>query len=166
MRTNQCHWRVWYRESIHCFFPWRICSKCDCAQCKYHCLLINIQQNDPGVLINIYQNLASYSIPGPVRAVMYYCNLFELTNNVQRPYTCGADSGPTTTTRAGVTTTLVTKTTTPAVVTTTSSKPTTTASTGGAPLYGQCGGIGWTGPTTCASGKCTASGQYYSQCLP
>lgn len=36
----------------------------------------------------------------------------------------------------------------------------------GAPLYGQCGGQGWTGPTTCASGTCKASNQYYSQCLP
>ncbi|KAH7925352.1 hypothetical protein BV22DRAFT_444626 [Leucogyrophana mollusca] len=33
--------------------------------------------------------------------------------------------------------------------------------------YGQCGGIGWTGPTTCPSGwTCTVSDDYYSQCLP
>lgn len=33
--------------------------------------------------------------------------------------------------------------------------------------YGQCGGIGWTGATTCVSGfTCTASGDYYSQCVP
>ncbi|TFY57763.1 hypothetical protein EVG20_g8415 [Dentipellis fragilis] len=36
-----------------------------------------------------------------------------------------------------------------------------------APVYGQCGGIGWTGATTCASGSvCTVSNEYYSQCLP
>ncbi|KAI5123241.1 hypothetical protein M0805_001330 [Coniferiporia weirii] len=35
-----------------------------------------------------------------------------------------------------------------------------------APDWGQCGGIGWTGPTTCPSGwVCTANGEYYSQCL-
>ncbi|KAJ7117441.1 hypothetical protein C8R44DRAFT_982980 [Mycena epipterygia] len=37
-----------------------------------------------------------------------------------------------------------------------------------APLYGQCGGIGWTGPTTCVPGAvCQAQKQnpYYSQCL-
>lgn len=34
----------------------------------------------------------------------------------------------------------------------------------GAALYGQCGGIGWNGPTTCAQGKCTVTNQYYSQC--
>jgi len=34
-------------------------------------------------------------------------------------------------------------------------------------LYGQCGGIGWTGATTCVSGACcTYSNDWYSQCLP
>jgi hypothetical protein len=37
---------------------------------------------------------------------------------------------------------------------------------GGAPLYGQCGGQGWTGPKTCASGRCVASNEWYSQCVP
>ena len=33
-------------------------------------------------------------------------------------------------------------------------------------LYGQCGGIGYTGSTTCASGtNCYVQHQYYSQCL-
>ncbi|KAF8312540.1 hypothetical protein DL93DRAFT_1317094 [Clavulina sp. PMI_390] len=33
--------------------------------------------------------------------------------------------------------------------------------------YGQCGGIGWTGATTCISGwTCTYENAYYSQCLP
>ncbi|ESZ90854.1 endoglucanase II [Sclerotinia borealis F-4128] len=33
--------------------------------------------------------------------------------------------------------------------------------------YSQCGGIGWNGATTCVSGYvCTASNDYYSQCLP
>ncbi|RDW62716.1 glucanase-1 [Coleophoma crateriformis] len=33
--------------------------------------------------------------------------------------------------------------------------------------YGQCGGIGWSGATTCVSGYvCTYSSAYYSQCLP
>ncbi|KIK63017.1 glycoside hydrolase family 5 protein [Collybiopsis luxurians FD-317 M1] len=35
------------------------------------------------------------------------------------------------------------------------------------PIWGQCGGIGWTGSTTCASGSsCVVSNPYYSQCLP
>ncbi|KAJ3565213.1 hypothetical protein NP233_g7781 [Leucocoprinus birnbaumii] len=33
--------------------------------------------------------------------------------------------------------------------------------------WGQCGGIGWTGGTTCVSGTvCTVLNPYYSQCLP
>jgi endo-1,4-beta-xylanase len=35
------------------------------------------------------------------------------------------------------------------------------------PLWGQCGGSGWTGPTTCVSGSvCTVSNEWYSQCVP
>lgn len=50
-----------------------------------------------------------------------------------------------------------------------STSPTTgsgdSGNTGTAALYGQCGGTGWTGPTTCAAGStCTYSSEYYSQC--
>ncbi|KAJ7119300.1 lipolytic enzyme [Mycena crocata] len=35
------------------------------------------------------------------------------------------------------------------------------------PIWGQCGGMGWTGPTTCVAGTvCTFSNSFYSQCLP
>nr|AAA50608.1 cellobiohydrolase [Agaricus bisporus] len=35
------------------------------------------------------------------------------------------------------------------------------------PVWGQCGGNGWTGPTTCASGStCVKQNDFYSQCLP
>ncbi|KAJ7348270.1 lipolytic enzyme [Mycena albidolilacea] len=35
------------------------------------------------------------------------------------------------------------------------------------PEWGQCGGTGWTGPTTCVSGTvCVAQNPFYSQCLP
>ncbi|KAG8844632.1 Manganese dependent endoglucanase Eg5A [Serendipita sp. 411] len=38
---------------------------------------------------------------------------------------------------------------------------------GQSPLYGQCGGINWTGPTTCVSGStCTKLNDWYYQCLP
>ncbi|KAL2163124.1 hypothetical protein VTH06DRAFT_6960 [Thermothelomyces fergusii] len=37
---------------------------------------------------------------------------------------------------------------------------------GTVPLYGQCGGNGYTGPTTCAEGTCKVSNEWYSQCLP
>jgi len=42
----------------------------------------------------------------------------------------------------------------------------TTASAAVAP-WGQCGGNGWTGETTCASGSaCVKGNDYYSQCIP
>ncbi|KAJ7598555.1 endoglucanase [Mycena floridula] len=35
------------------------------------------------------------------------------------------------------------------------------------PIWGQCGGIGWTGPTTCVPGAvCTPDNAYWAQCLP
>ncbi|EAU29376.1 alpha-L-arabinofuranosidase precursor [Aspergillus terreus NIH2624] len=35
------------------------------------------------------------------------------------------------------------------------------------PVWGQCGGTGWTGATTCASGSCCVySNEWYSQCQP
>ncbi|KAF3909634.1 hypothetical protein AA313_de0207094 [Arthrobotrys entomopaga] len=62
---------------------------------------------------------------------------------------------------------VTTKSTTTSVkVTKTSTKTTTTATGGTQSLYGQCGGIGWTGPTACAPpAACTSSNPYYSQCL-
>ncbi|KDR74810.1 hypothetical protein GALMADRAFT_123478 [Galerina marginata CBS 339.88] len=51
--------------------------------------------------------------------------------------------------------------TTPPSGTTTAPAPAGTAA-----KYGQCGGIGWTGPTACAAGStCQVSNPYYSQCL-
>lgn len=35
------------------------------------------------------------------------------------------------------------------------------------PIYGQCGGIGWTGSTDCGSlAQCVMLNPYYYQCLP
>ncbi|KAK6354791.1 hypothetical protein TWF696_003925 [Orbilia brochopaga] len=35
-----------------------------------------------------------------------------------------------------------------------------------APVFGQCGGVGWTGPTSCVSGHvCSTYNPYYAQCL-
>ncbi|KAG8750808.1 hypothetical protein FRC14_000208 [Serendipita sp. 396] len=35
------------------------------------------------------------------------------------------------------------------------------------PAYGQCGGLNWTGETTCVSGyTCQYSNDWYSQCVP
>lgn len=75
---------------------------------------------------------------------------------------------PTTTAQPTTTapSTLVTATRAP---TTTTAAPTTTAAApggvGAAALYGQCGGNGWTGATTCAEGTCVLQNDYYSQCI-
>ncbi|KAG8928756.1 hypothetical protein FRC02_006503 [Tulasnella sp. 418] len=95
---------------------------------------------DPGIKINIYNPVPkTYTIPGP------------------RPFTCSGGGGGS----GG---------STPASPS--STKPTSTSSSSGstatatAPRYGQCGGIGWTGPTVCVSPYvCTKSSDFYSQCL-
>jgi uncharacterized Fe-S cluster protein YjdI len=46
-------------------------------------------------------------------------------------------------------------------------KPTPAATSGIQNAYGQCGGIGWTGPTQCASGyNCVKGNEWYFQCVP
>ena len=47
----------------------------------------------------------------------------------------------------------------------TSSTPTLTPTPTSQSLWGQCGGIGWTGPTVCAEGKCHIYNDWYSKCL-
>jgi cellulase len=98
------------------------------------------QANDPGIVINIYQG----TVP----------------NNSGRPYAipgpaplqCPAGGNPMPTS-----TPAPTQTQAPTV-------PSQPAQ--GAALYGQCGGQGWTGPTTCAQGTCSAINNWYSQCVP
>ncbi|KAI1856829.1 hypothetical protein JX265_011470 [Neoarthrinium moseri] len=60
-----------------------------------------------------------------------------------------------------VPTTLITRTSSKPA----SATPTSGSSTGSVALYGQCGGKGFTGSTTCASGTCTVMNEYYSQCV-
>ncbi len=121
--------------------------------------------NDPGIVLNIYDNSGNptnggraYNVPGP------------------DPITCGA-SNPTTTspsttsTKVSTTSTSTKATTTSTTLVTstkTSAAATSTSASGGggtAALYAQCGGQGYTGPTTCAQGTCKYSNDWYSQCL-
>ena len=73
---------------------------------------------------------------------------------------------------SGTTTATTLKTTTTSVVSKSSTSSaaaattTTTSTTGTQVKWGQCGGIGYTGPTVCVAGTtCTYSNAYYSQCL-
>ncbi|KAK6522431.1 hypothetical protein TWF281_002992 [Arthrobotrys megalospora] len=55
----------------------------------------------------------------------------------------------------------------PSVGSTTSSSSSAFSTPTLAAAYAQCGGIGYSGPTTCVTGYwCSKSGDYYSQCIP
>ncbi|KAF8310076.1 hypothetical protein DL93DRAFT_2169922 [Clavulina sp. PMI_390] len=74
----------------------------------------------------------------------------------------GTTTAKTTSTTAKTTSTTVKTSTTTSKTTSSASSPTT----GTVAEYGQCGGIGYTGSTVCASPyTCTYSNAYYSQCL-
>ncbi|THV03901.1 glycoside hydrolase family 61 protein I [Dendrothele bispora CBS 962.96] len=107
---------------------------------------------DPGIKINIYQTLSSYTIPGP--------NVF----------TCSGSSGSSGSSgNTGAASTTVRPTTSAPVSTSapssTAASGSSSSSSGTAAQWAQCGGIGWTGATGCVSPfKCTVINPYYSQC--
>ncbi|KAK6532086.1 endoglucanase 1 [Orbilia ellipsospora] len=95
------------------------------------------------------------------------------TTTTKTTTTSSKTTTPVTTTKSTTTTTKVTTTpvtTTKSTTTTTKSTTTTTKTTtaNGATQsqWGQCGGIGWTGPTACTSPyTCNQLNPYYYQCL-
>ncbi|KAI9642617.1 hypothetical protein NHQ30_009422 [Ciborinia camelliae] len=101
-------------------------------------------QADPGILINIYTTLTTYTIPGPT------------------PFVCGAEQSSS---QSASTSTLKTTSTPTSLTTSTKTSSSAVATgTGVAAIYGQCGGQGWTGATVCASGSsCVVSSIYYSE---
>ncbi|KAJ3974375.1 glycosyl hydrolase family 61-domain-containing protein [Lentinula raphanica] len=137
---------------------------------------------DPGILINIYQQLDTYEIPGPspygTTSPAVASTAWPTTatwNTADQPSTVPtvvptSIPGGVPSSSSGNSGTTV-PTTTPTTVAPTSTTPTASApsstSTAASGAYGQCGGIGWTGPTTCVSGfSCTVTNAYYSQCVP
>ncbi|KAJ7691041.1 glycosyl hydrolase family 61-domain-containing protein [Mycena rosella] len=103
--------------------------------------------NEPGILIDIYYPIpTTYVQPGP--SVW--------------PASGSAGSSPPASTTVAATTTAVTTT----KATTTTSSTTGTSTGGTVAQYGQCGGQGYAGATTCvAPFTCKSTNQYYSQCL-
>jgi chitinase len=120
---------------------------------------------------------AGYQTPSALAPIIAYCKSFStfagvMVWDMSQAYANSgfldgvkSDLGVAITTTIGVTTTkpattLTTVTTKPATTTTPSSPGTT-----GVAQWGQCGGQGYTGPTTCASPySCTCTGAYWCQC--
>ncbi|KIM29923.1 carbohydrate-binding module family 1 protein [Serendipita vermifera MAFF 305830] len=109
---------------------------------------------DPGITFKQSLLPSPYTIPGP------------------RPITCGGTAASSTSTSKASSTSSTSKasstSSTKASSSSSSSKASSSSSaaSGTVPLYGQCGGSTYTGSTTCASGTCTYSNAFYSQCLP
>ncbi|KAK6342220.1 hypothetical protein TWF730_001698 [Orbilia blumenaviensis] len=94
------------------------------------------------------------------------------TTAVRTTTTTSRTTTPATTLTTIRTTTPVTttaRTTTPATTTPRTTTTTTTTTAPNTPAqnkWGQCGGIGWSGPTNCVEGStCQVLNPYYSQCL-
>jgi hypothetical protein len=81
---------------------------------------------------------------------------------------CGSSVSSVSATTTSTSSSQVASSSTGTSTTKTTSTSITTSSASGATQthYGQCGGVGWTGPTACTSPyTCTFSSAYYSQCL-
>lgn len=108
------------------------------------------KDTDAYAKFSIYNGQKAFPFPGPA-----------VWDGAAGSGTGGGSTPAPTTTRAA------TPTTTRAATQTTAAAGNGGSSGGaGAALYGQCGGTGFTGPTTCSQGKCTKANDWYSQCLP
>ncbi|KAI0445056.1 glycosyl hydrolase family 61-domain-containing protein [Xylaria telfairii] len=149
---------------------------------------------DPGIEVNIYVSGLDYQIPGPTLISGVSSTVVQTSSAITASASATVDGGSgsgsgstavtttaaqtttrtttTTTAPAQQTTTLVTSTRTTSAATTKASTTTTSTATktqtgdvAAQTLYGQCGGINWTGTTACAVGTCTEYNPYYSQCV-
>jgi lytic cellulose monooxygenase (C1-hydroxylating) len=127
--------------------------------------------NEPGIVFNLYNNPTSYPIPGPALMAGGSSGGGSAGGGATTMTArATATANGATTTKATTTVVTATRATTLVTSTRTSSPATSSTSGGGngsaAALYGQCGGSGWSGPTSCQSGTCKVQNPYYSQCVP
>ncbi|KAI5926471.1 glycosyl hydrolase family 61-domain-containing protein [Camillea tinctor] len=145
--------------------------------------------SDPGVVYNLYAGSTTYTIPGPEvwtgsgsgsgsgsatttakassavatsAATSAATSVASVATSAVSSATQVATSAPTTlvtSTKAASPTSAATSTSAAAAQTSSS------GSTGAAALYQQCGGRGFTGPTTCATGTCKQWNEWYFQCV-
>ena len=148
-------------------------------------IVTSYDAEEPGILFNLYGGYTSYPIPGPgIWSAAAGGSNPAPTSAPQTSVATTLIASPTTKPTTAVPTTAVSTdepaveptvapTTAPTTVPTTlvtrtkTAAPTATAGTGvaAATLYGQCGGINWTGPTTCQEGSCKEWNPYYAQCV-
>jgi hypothetical protein len=97
----------------------------------------------------------------------WYDDIVVSTSRVGCGSSVSSVSTPTATTTSTGSSQLASSSTGTSTTKTTSTSTTTSSASGATQThYGQCGGVGWTGPTSCASPyTCTFSSAYYSQCL-
>ncbi|KLO15958.1 glycoside hydrolase family 61 protein I [Schizopora paradoxa] len=103
--------------------------------------------SDPGITINIYQHLNNYTVPGP------------------SVFSCSGSTGPSSISSISPAqpSTSILPVSTVQSSTASSASATASSSSTGAAHYAQCGGQGFTGPTSCvAPFTCTVSNQYVS----
>jgi len=107
---------------------------------------------DPGIQINIYQKLTSYTAPGPA----IIAGGTEAKAGSGGSVVTGSPAPVASATKEASTMKTSVKT---------SAAPAPTSGGCSVAKYQQCGGNGFTGCKTCASGMtCVAQGDYYSQC--
>ncbi|KAM9881773.1 glycoside hydrolase family 61 protein [Verticillium dahliae] len=134
-----------------------------------------LSSTEAGVNWNVWVPATSYPVPGGpiVEGGVSQIPQSAVTATATGTVTPAGQTGPAPT---------VAPPTVPPPVTTTAAAPTTLRTTtvaapppqttqpsngATAPVWGQCGGQGWTGPTACAAGnRCNVQNAYYSQCVP
>ncbi|KAI4668475.1 uncharacterized protein J4E78_002302 [Alternaria triticimaculans] len=128
----------------------------------------HLSAQDAGVHFNLYGSYSSYPIPGPKLWNGAGAAAPAAPATPAKPTTTKVAAPAATTTKAAAPTTtkVAAPTTTAKTTLATVAKPAPTAGGATAQKYGQCGGQGYTGATSCASGcKCVKQNDWYSQCL-
>ncbi|ROW01979.1 hypothetical protein VMCG_05548 [Cytospora schulzeri] len=139
------------------------------------------QETDPGILYNLYTTEEVYTVPGPAEYTGFPSSVAQsssaatatssaLTGSGSAAATSSVASTSAKTTASSAAastskTSSVVSTTLTTAVTTSKAVTTSVAAAAGQTKYGQCGGSGWTGATSCVSATCTTLNAYYAQCL-
>ncbi|PWY75393.1 hypothetical protein BO70DRAFT_296082 [Aspergillus heteromorphus CBS 117.55] len=113
---------------------------------------------EAGILVNIYSSLATYTVPGP----SLYSGAVSITQTTSAITSTGtAVVGSASGVASGPEVPASTITPAPAYTAATAG-----SSSGTQSLYGQCGGINYSGASACASGSsCHSYNPYYYQCI-